>query len=89
MTLLDVINLDKILAVNSMWENTFFERMANGVALVWKLWKNQNEKKCKLWNMMGPNFFYTNIILLLFTKETRIQSFTFYKEFFFGPFHSN
>ena len=43
MTLLDVIDLDKILTVNSMWENKFFEPWVEvGVALVWNLWENQN-----------------------------------------------
>ena len=37
--------------------------------------------------MMIPNFVYTNNMLLV-TKTTRTQSFTFYKEFFFDPFHS-
>ena len=46
MTLLEVIDLDKILTVNSMWENKFFEPWAQvGAALVWNLWKNQNLKK--------------------------------------------
>ena len=43
MTLLDVIDLDEILKVNSMWENKFLEPWAKtGAALVWKLWENQN-----------------------------------------------
>ena len=38
MTLLDVIDLGKILTVNSMSENIFFEPSAQvGGALVWKL----------------------------------------------------
>ena len=45
MTLLDVIDLDKIWTVNSMWENEFFEPRAKvGAALVWNLWENQNFK---------------------------------------------
>ena len=31
---------------------------------------------------------YTNRMLLLATRTTQTQSFTFYKEFFFGRFHS-
>ena len=43
MTLLDVIDLVKIRAVNSMWENKFFELWAKlGSALVWNLWENQD-----------------------------------------------
>ena len=38
MTLLDVINLDEILMLNSVGENNFFEPWAKvGAALVWKL----------------------------------------------------
>ena len=47
MTLLDVIDLDKIWTVNetvnSMWEKKIFEPWAKvGAALVWNLWENQN-----------------------------------------------
>ena len=46
MTLLDVIDLDEIATVNSMWEDKFFELWVKvGAALVWKLWENQNGKK--------------------------------------------
>ena len=46
MTLLDVIDLNEILTVNSMWEKKFLEPWAKvGAALVWKLWENQNKKK--------------------------------------------
>ena len=45
MSLLNVIDLDKIWPVNSMWENKFFEpRVKVGTALVWNLWENQNEE---------------------------------------------
>ena len=38
MTLLDVIDLDKVLTVNSTRENKFFEPWTKvGTALVWKL----------------------------------------------------
>ena len=46
MTLFDVIGLDDILTVNSMWRNKFFEPLAKmGATLIWKLWKNQNKNK--------------------------------------------
>ena len=61
----------------------------------------KKKKQRKLLNMMVPNFYflitygvcteyclYTNSTLLLGTKTTRTQSFTFYKEFFFGLFYS-
>ena len=42
MILLDVFDFDKILTVNSIWENKFYEPWAKvGAALVWKLWKKQ------------------------------------------------
>ena len=37
MTLSDIIDLDEILTVNSMWENKFFEPWVKvGAALVWR-----------------------------------------------------
>ena len=43
MTLLDVIDLDKIELVNSLRENIFFEPwMELGAASVWALGKKQN-----------------------------------------------
>ena len=43
MTLVDVIDLDKIWTVNSMWEKQIFELWVKvGAALVWNLWENQN-----------------------------------------------
>ena len=46
MTLLDVIDLDKIWTVNFIWENKFFEPWAKvGVASFLNLWENWNEKK--------------------------------------------
>ena len=67
MTMLDIIDLDEILTVNSVWENKFFEPWAKvGAALVWKLWENQNKKKTKkrkLLNMIVFNFLYSNIYL--------------------------
>ena len=59
MTLLDVIDLDKIWTVNSMWQKKFFEPWAKvGAALGLKLWKK--EKKRKWLNMMNPSFLYSN-----------------------------
>ena len=44
MTLLNFIDLDEILTVNSMWENKFFEPWSKvGAALTWKLWWKQNK----------------------------------------------
>ena len=45
------------------------------------------KKTRKLLNMIVPNFAYTNSMLLLVTRTARTQSFTFYKERFFGTFH--
>ena len=43
--MLDVIDLNEILTVNFMWKKKIFEPWAKvGVALVWKLWENQNKK---------------------------------------------
>ena len=75
MTLLNVIDSDKILTVNSIWENKFFESWAKvDAALVWKLWENQNwkqkTKKTKISNIMVPFFLYnksyhfSNIIII-------------------------
>ena len=36
----------------------------------------------------SPNFLYTKSMLLLVIRTTQTLSFTFYKEFFFGLFHS-
>ena len=66
MTLMDVIDLDEIVTVNSMWEIQIFEPWAKvGATLVWELWENQykkifEQKKPKLSNMMVPNFLYNN-----------------------------
>ena len=43
MTLLEVIDYDEIVTLNSIWENKFLEPSAKvDAALVWKLWENQN-----------------------------------------------
>ena len=43
---LDVMDLNKILTVNSTWVNKFLKPWAKvGAAFVWKLWENQNLKK--------------------------------------------
>ena len=43
MTTLDVIDMDEILNINSMWQNKFFEPWAKvGAALDRKLWENEN-----------------------------------------------
>ena len=43
MTLLDVMDLDKIWTVNSMGENKFFEEWAKvGATLALNWWENQN-----------------------------------------------
>ena len=48
MTLLDVIDLDEILIVNSMRDKKFFEPLAKGGAtLVWKFMKKSQFKKIK------------------------------------------
>ena len=48
MTLLDVVDLDKISTVNSMWENEFLEPWAKvGAALVKNFWENLNLIKLK------------------------------------------
>ena len=79
--LLDIIDLDKILTVNSMWENKFSEPWAKmGAALVWNLWENQNkknEKRRNLLNMMFPNFF------MLIVRHCSSQEQSEYKVLFF------
>ena len=45
-------------------------------------------KKNDLLNMMVPNSLYTNSTLLIVTRTTRTESFTFFEEFFCGPFHA-
>ena len=46
MTLLDVIDLDKIWIVSSIWGKKNFQVWAKvGATLVWNLWENQNYKK--------------------------------------------
>ena len=46
MTVLEDVDLDVSLIVNSMWQNKFFEPWAIvSAALGWKLWGNQNKKK--------------------------------------------
>ena len=48
MSQLDVIDLDEIFIINSMWKNDFFNSwMKVGVALFRKSWENQKFKKCK------------------------------------------
>ena len=63
MTVLNVIDLNKIWTVNSMWRNKFFEACAKvGATLVSKLWEKKilTKKKQKLLNIMVPNFLYIN-----------------------------
>ena len=89
MTLLHVINSDKSLPLNSMWENKFLEPLAKvGAALVWNLWENKNFKELKknqLLNMIVLNFLFSNSMLLLVTSTTRTESFYFFLNFFLWP----
>ena len=63
MTLLDVIDLNIILTVNSMWENKFSSHGRKWTRLWFASYENikiQKPKNPKLFNTVIPNFLYSN-----------------------------
>ena len=76
MTLLDVIDLDKIWRLILCKKTIFFSHGRNWTRLwfgIYKKIKIIKKKKTNLLNMKVPKFLYTNSMLLLLQKNSNTQ----------------